>query len=485
MNADRCMRAAVVLCVGVFVAVGYAEERTERFDKDPGWDGRNNRVVNPRDIVQDFGYSLTKHTSDVAGEMGGFVSGAAEPAYYAKKLESKSFDDVLSASGTLTCDGRPVHALIGFFYAGTLNEWRTPNTIAIRISGRGDVFYAWLEYCSSRWRAGGDDPQGFPITEDPLTGRKQFKGFAARGKVHKWSLTYDPKANGGRGAITATIGDERAICHVNAGHRADGATFNRFGQLNAMKHADGGGGLWLNHITINGVKEDFTKEPAWEGFQNRRRYVSRDVRPSFDFGYSPTRHAGGIKQGEIGGLVFRGDCRFERTLAYCGDRLQELSLAKPMKASGRVSLKRGVSDSTTLLGFFHSTESVRVNPSQDSGIPANFLGVAVEGPSREGFLFYPMYRVAGDGGGYARGDDLPHILPDGSSHDWTLEYDPTAADGRGRITVSLGGKKTSVDLESGHKASGARFDRFGIVTTWIDGNGQQVFFDDLTYTCKQ
>jgi len=29
------------------------------------------------------------------------------------------------------------------------------------------------------------------------------------------------------------------------------------------------------------------------------------------------------------------------------------------------------------------------------------------------------------------------------------------------------------------------FNRFGFVTTWIDGNGQHVYFDDLTYTWKQ
>ena len=35
----------------------------------------------------------------------------------------------------------------------------------------------------------------------------------------------------------------------------------------------------------------------------------------------------------------------------------------------------------------------------------------------------------------------------------------------------------------GHRAAGARFDRFGLITTWIDGNGQLVYFDDLRYTC--
>src|SRR5262249_18418349 len=155
---------------------------------------------------------------------------------------------------------------------------------------------------------------------------------------------------------------------------------------------------------------------------------------------SPTRHAGGRAAGELGGLVFRGDCRFPDRMACYGDRLAMLTLDKPLKASGKVSLRRGVSDSTTLLGFYHSKDSLTVNPSQASGWPRSFLGVAVEGPSREGFLFYPAYRVKSDGQANAKGADLPHILPNGRSHDWSLEYAPAGAGGRGRIVVTLGGK---------------------------------------------
>ena len=31
-------------------------------------------------------------------------------------------------------------------------------------------------------------------------------------------------------------------------------------------------------------------------------------------------------------------------------------------------------------------------------------------------------------------------------------------------------------------SSGVRYDCFGLVTTWIDGNVQHIDFDDLTYT---
>jgi hypothetical protein len=104
-------------------------ERTERFDRDPAWERHNNQSVKPRSIRQDFGFSPTAHAGGKRGEMGGFITPAAEPAYYAKKLPAKSFKDPLTASGTLACTGQAFHALIGFFNADTLNEWRTPNTI--------------------------------------------------------------------------------------------------------------------------------------------------------------------------------------------------------------------------------------------------------------------------------------------------------------------------------------------------------------------
>ena len=59
----------------------------------------------------------------------------------------------------------------------------------------------------------------------------RLKGFATGKAVHRWSLKYDPAANGGTGSIAVTMDDETAICHLDRGHKADGATFNRFGLL--------------------------------------------------------------------------------------------------------------------------------------------------------------------------------------------------------------------------------------------------------------
>jgi hypothetical protein len=475
--------AAFLLLLAASLSPTPAAERTEHFDKDPQWDGVNNRATKEkRTIRQDFGYSKTNHAGGKAGEIGGFITPAAEPAYYAKKIDTKSFDDPLSASGRLLCQGQQFHVLVGFFNAESINEWRTPNSIAIRLLGRGDVYFAYVEYCTARWRAGGDSPGGFATVKDER-GRANLRGFKT-GAAVEWSIKYDPAGNKGTGSITVTLDGETAVCHLDAGHKADGAKFNRFGLLNVVKSADSGGEVWLDDISVSGQLDTLDGHGGWEGHNNRTTYETTGVRPRFDFGYTPSQFAGGKGKGELGGIVFRGDCRDKNKLAAYGDRLSPLTLEKPLKASGKVAMRRGVSDSTTLLGFYHSEDSLKVNPSQSNGWPRSFLGVVVEGPSSEGFLFYPAYRTGGDESGNASRNGASHILPNGKSHDWSLEYDPAGAGGRGRIVVTFDGKSVTLDLGEGHRKTAARFDRFGLVTTWIDGNAQQVYFDDLTYTCE-
>ena len=466
---------------------GAGEMRTETFDRDPGWLGVNNRSARERDPVtirQDFGYSRTAHAGGRPGEIGGTITPAGEAAYYGKVIGRKTLDDPLRASGTLACPDGAFHVLLGFYNSGTTNEWRTPNTIALRLNGRGDHFFAYVEYCTSRWRAGGDTTP-FPSRKDPATGRTGLIGFPSGGKVHRWAIAYDPQANEGKGAVKATIDDAEAACELGEGHRGDGAAFDRFGILNVVKSADSAGEIYFDDISIGGELESFDEDPRWEGLNNRRTYRSTIVRPWFDFGYSPTSFAGGRSAGELGGTIFRGDCRYPERMASIGDAVGPLTLEKPFRASGKVAMKRGVSDSTTLFGFFSSEDSMRRNDSQTEGIPESVVGIHIEGPSSEGFFFYPVCRSRGGNGRYGDPRASPRILPDGTSHDWALEYDPDGAGGRGRIAVVLDDRRTFLDLDDGVKAAGTRLDRFGIVTSWIDGNRQDVFWDDIEYTVKQ
>src|SRR4051794_32566229 len=75
-------------------ALAGAGERSENFDRDPGWEGRNHHSTHfpARTVRQAFGFSRTHHAGGkAAGEVGGLFTPAAEPAYYAKPIAGKTF----------------------------------------------------------------------------------------------------------------------------------------------------------------------------------------------------------------------------------------------------------------------------------------------------------------------------------------------------------------------------------------------------------
>ncbi len=456
-----------LVCLLLMAPLGHAELRFESFDTDPAWDGHNNfsTAFEMRPVVQDFGYAPTTHCNAIPGEIGGTITPDATPAYCAKALAPLSFNAAFAASGTLTVAPGGGHTLIGFFNTDSINEWRTPNSAVFRIYGRGGVFQVYFEYGTSLWRAGGASmsPLEFPAG------------------TYAWSLAYTP-IGAQDGQLTLTFGGYSAVCNFDAGHRADGASLTHFGLLALPKHPDDSGQLWIDDIVINGAPENFATDPAWEAAGNHASYLSEDTRPRFAFGYSATQFAGGALPGEIGGKFYRGDCRYPETLAYYGAPIAALSLDNPLQAAGKVCFRRGVSDSTTLFGFFHSEHSIEVNPSQSSSLPKEFLGFAIEGPSAEGFYIYPCYRTTVDGGGRNSGPGLPRIYPDSQTREWNFSYEPQANGGDGEIRLSCGGTTATLPLPPGHRAMGAQFNRFGFITPWIDGNGQTVYFDEIQYT---
>ena len=461
-----------------------AETYTENFDQEPAnWEGINNRSTHfaPKTVTQNFGYSAsTHHAGGQPGEIGGKINPAGEAAYYGYRLpDPLTLDAPSSASGKILVERGPGHFLLGFFNADTLNEWRTPNTLVARINSRGDGFHCHVEYCTSRWRCEAG------VIGAIVRGQRIEAAEIPGGQVYEWQLAYDPKGAEGSGLLTFTLDGKTATCPILKEHRADGATFTYFGLLPIPKTWDGAGEVWIDEVTINGRRFDFSEDPKWNERDNRRTYETNDTRPRFDFGWSRTHWAGGKAAGELGGLIFRGDCRDPRRLAAYGARLSTLTLNTPLYARGKVSMIRGVTDSTASIGFYHSTWSLHSSLAQDQSIPMDYIGINIEGPSSEGFFFYPVYRVhgrvAGSLGG--RSGKAPRIYPDRKVHDWLLEYNPAGAGGRGQITVGLDGQTCTLDLEPGAKAIGALFNRFGICTPWIDGNSVTVFFDDIEYTC--
>ena len=449
-----------------------AAVREESFDREPAnWEGVNNRsrAFEPRTVKQDFGYSRDK------GAVGGLIQPAGEPAYYGMRLPSGlTFDTLITVEGRLNAAAGGGHCLIGFFNTNTVNEWRTPNTLVARINQRGDTFHCHLEYCTSRWRAGAG------VVGDIVPGQRIDAKSVRANQWYPWKLTYDPA----KSLVTMTLGADVATCEMTPEHRKEGALFTHFGLLALTKTWDSGSEIWIDDVVVNGAAFDFGSDPKWDALNNRSNYTSPDTRPRFDFGWSKTHHAGGKGSGELGGLIFRGDCREPARMACYGDKLSNLTLNGPLVARGKVAMLRGVTDSTASIGFYHSEHSMASNRSQKHSIPKDFIGINIEGPSSEGFFFYPVYRVHGDEA-QALGSDggkAPRIYPDRKVHDWFLRYDPNAAGGHGQITVGLDDQTCTLNLEPNARKTGATFDRFGIVTPWIDGNSVTVYFDDLSYT---
>src|SRR2546421_12572580 len=78
--------------------------KSESFDKDPGWEAFNNKIVPEKvpTVVQDFGYSVTHFAGKEAGEIGGRITRTMKPAWYGAPIETRTLDHKLSASGTFS-----------------------------------------------------------------------------------------------------------------------------------------------------------------------------------------------------------------------------------------------------------------------------------------------------------------------------------------------------------------------------------------------
>jgi hypothetical protein len=124
------------------------------------------------------------------------------------------------------------------------------------------------------------------------------------------------------------------------------------------------------------------------------------------------------------------------------------------------------------IGFFNSS-----TPAEEK-ILKNFIGVHVEGPTRVGHYFAPMFATAD--GRRARVDSAPVLLPDSKPRPWSLRYVP--ADGT--ITVTLDKESKTLTLKPNQRRP-ATFDRFGVFTPQVGGSQVKIYLDDLTYTASR
>ena len=182
-----------------------------------------------------------------------------------------------------------------------------------------------------------------------------------------------------------------------------------------MKSADDATEVYLDDVAVNGEDRDVRRRP-----EVGRQRQPPDVQAPTTSGRGSTSatapRASPAARGRArsGGLVFRGDCRYPERMAYYGDKVGPLSLDKPLKASGKVVMTRGVTDSTTMFGFFNARDSMRSNPQPvRRASPRRCSASTSKAPAARGSSFTPSSAAAAGGGTYGRDPQTPHIYPDG------------------------------------------------------------------------
>lgn len=488
--------ALTFLCAGHTVADALSKPnvKSESFDRNPGWEGHNNRIVPDHypTVSQDFGYTQSNHAGEASGELGGQVTRAAEPAYYADKIAPKTLNDKLSASGTFAFTKTTPGAglFFGFLRAeqpggsgrpiGSLGMDFDCEHTGVRLAVR--LITAKNQSCGS-------------FITPFLPGKYRPTPIRNDGTRYTWKLDYDPQGADGKGRFTFTLhGDsprpgeldgkdqpeavnEEIRTHfpdttsftvdLPPGYKEQGTTFDHFGLMNMMKPG-GTATVYFDDLLYLGSSQNFLHDPKWDSARNRGSYQSKDVLGAHDFGFSKTMYAGG-KPGEVGGTFWRSG-----KYAYYADRVGPLSLDDRLEARGKVVLKVGAPDADMFLGWFDSTN--KDEPPVES---RNFLGVHVGGPTRIGHYFHPAFTTAKSTRGQA---EAGPVLMQGKVHNWSLRYDPEANAGNGAIQVMLDDEIVTLRLRKGAKAEGARFDRFGLFTTTIGGQLVKIYIDDLAYT---
>jgi hypothetical protein len=470
--------------------------KSQSFDRDPGWEGHNNRVIpkNPPTIVQDFGYSPTNYAGKSAGEIGGQVWRASEPAYYADRIGPKTLDDELHASGsfalTKTTGGSGV--FFGFFRAEQPGAGGRPvGSLGLDFDGEPSGARLAVRLITAKNQSCGTFVTPF------IPGKFRPTPIRNDGTRYAFTLDHDPRAAGGRGRFTLTLASDahrpgelekpdlpeafkqearrrfpsttRFSVDLPDGYKR-GTTFDHFGLMNLMK-AGGRTNIYFDDLHYLDRSQDFARDPNWDASGNRATYKAVDVGGAHNFGFSNTNFAGG-QPGEVGGTFWRSG-----KYGYYADRVGPLTLDDRLEARGKAVLKVGAPDSDMFLGWFNSANKDK--PPTEAG---HFLGVNVGGPTRVGHYFHPSFTTATGTRGQSPAGP---VLEPNKVYDWSLVYDPAAEAGQGAIRVTLGAESVMLALKKGVKSQGARFDRFGLFTSTIGGQVVRIYLDDLKYTATR
>jgi hypothetical protein len=213
---------------------------------------------------------------------------------------------------------------------------------------------------------------------------------------------------------------------------------------------------------------DFALDPGWEGYRNR--LLTGPLRVTHQhFGHRNTNLAGGAAPGEIGGRITRSF-----TPAWYARAIPTRTLNDRLTASGRFAVTDAGGSSGALFGWFNEASRGWRTP--------NSIALRIDGNGGKYWVLFEYgtrHWLTGGGEtfeGRYQTTRTPPFLADGTSHRWSLAYDP---EGDGRLTLVLDGRSYPAPLLPGHKADGAVFNRVGLWNHQNSGDGLEVYFDDL------
>lgn len=509
--------------------------KTESFDKDPGWEGHNNRLrPNAKEIPaidQNFGWSSTHFAGGEKGEIGGKIWRSVTPGFYAARIPAKTLNDKLTASGRFAFTDSSSNAGVWFGWFGSGKQQagmaRPSDALGLDFDFQGKG-----ARLSVRMVNGNKHGCGTFIT--PYVPGTFRTAPLTRDIQYAWTLTYDPQANSGNGRVEFRIRNLNSSAEHDAtmkelaegwkdayakvsrkkgkfedthygrpdfegrlftfdlppGFKQEGALFDHFGLLHPAKEGNAAT-IYFDDIAYDGKTESFAKDPSWEGLNNRAELHDTMRTGYHDFGFSPETHFAGGKSGEMGGIFWR----LNKAYGYYADRVGPLTLDAPMEAHGKLFLRFGTPDSEMCFGWFNSSQkglkavrtkrnelgAVRRNP-EDTHLSKtdHFLGVYMTA-QRAGIGLLPAL-VTAKGTKAVQRNNVPHANP-AVIYDWSVRYDPAAAEGNGALTVKLGEQIATLALDSKLRQEGATFDRFGFFAS--GGGGMvHIYFDDLKYTAN-
>lgn len=191
----------------------------EKVDLRAGWEGRGNNVqFEDRHLrpYHDFGWKND-------GTMGGVIWRDERPAYYAGKVGALSLDDELFASGKIRFKGAGSDSgvYLGWFDSRSktnkaVSDHDEPpkNFLAVLLEGPSRIGH----YFRGAYRT--------------ATGHGELHGsgpiIRPDGVTREWSIHYLPES----GTIAVKLDKESATLRLKPEHRAQGASFDRFGLFN-------------------------------------------------------------------------------------------------------------------------------------------------------------------------------------------------------------------------------------------------------------